>query len=184
MIFDLLVYAYNNDSIQEVSEVLKKVLLLSDETIINFSDKILEDNSNEFIRILMKWSDDAVRDCTSKILSTAVNRMFGRIDLIEKAEAFMMNMINVIHTQAATNWTKFEHFFNLIKTVAIGGEPQLKFMKKHQIETLLLLFQCRKKSYKTIKRKENVNGKFLNKTNVWFTYANNMIFMKAYRYKS
>ena len=137
MIFDLLVYAYNNDSIQEVSEVLKKVLLLSDEAIINFSDKMLEDNSNEFIRILMKWSDDAVRDCTSKILSTAVNRMFGRIDLIEKAEAFMMNMINVIHTQAATNWTKFEHFFNLIKTVAIGGEPQLEFMKKHQIETLL-----------------------------------------------
>ena len=118
MVFDLLVYAYNSDSIQEVSEVLKKVLLLSYEAIINFSDKMLEDNSNEFIRILMKWSDDVVRDCTSKILSTAVNRMFGRIDLIEKAEAFMMNMINVIHTQAATNWTKFKHFFNLIKTVA------------------------------------------------------------------
>ena len=137
MIFNLLVYAYNSDSIQEVSEVLKKVLLLSYEAIINFSDKMLEDNSNEFIRILIKWSDDAVRGCTSQILSTAVNRMFGRIDLIEKAEAFMMNMINVIHTQAATNWTKFKHFFNLIKTVAIGGEPQLKFMKKHQTETLL-----------------------------------------------
>ena len=137
MIFNLLAYAYNNDSIQEVSEVLMKVLLLSDEAIIIFSDKMLEDNSNEFIRILMKWSDDSVRDCTSKILSTAVNRMFGRIDLIEKAETFMMNMINVIHTQAATNWSRFEHFFNLIHTVAIGGEPQLEFMKKNQIETLL-----------------------------------------------
>lgn len=137
MIFDLLVYAYNNDSIREVSEVLKKVLILSDEAIIDFSDKMLADNSNEFIRILMKCSDDAVRDCTSQILSTAVNKMFGRIDLIEKAESFMMNMINVIHTQAASNWTKFEHFFNLIKQVTIGGEAQLEFMKKIQLETLL-----------------------------------------------
>lgn len=63
--------------------------------------------------------------------------MFERIDLIEKAETFMMNMINVIHTQAASNWTKFEHFFNLIKQVTIGGEPQLEFMKRNHLETLL-----------------------------------------------
>lgn len=54
MIFDLLVYAYNNDSIKEVSEVLTKVLILSEEAILDFSDKILADNSNEYIRILMK----------------------------------------------------------------------------------------------------------------------------------
>lgn len=66
--------------------------------------------------------------------------MFDRIDLIEKAETFMTNMINAIHTQAASNWTKFEHFFTLIKQVAIGGEPQLEFCKKNHLETLLADF--------------------------------------------
>mmetsp|Transcript_31389 Transcript_31389/g.35862 ORF Transcript_31389/g.35862 Transcript_31389/m.35862 type:complete len:149 (-) Transcript_31389:2436-2882(-) len=54
MIFDMLVYAFNNDSIQEVSNVMKKVLLLSEDALLHFSDYILQDNSSEFIRILMK----------------------------------------------------------------------------------------------------------------------------------
>lgn len=66
--------------------------------------------------------------------------MFDRVDLIEKAEKFMNFMINAIPTQAAANWTKFDHFFTMIKQVAIGGEPQLDFMKHHQLETLLADF--------------------------------------------
>jgi hypothetical protein len=66
--------------------------------------------------------------------------MFDRVDLVEKSEKFMNFMINAIPTQAAANWTKFENFFNMIKQVAIGGEPQLEFMKHHQLETLLADF--------------------------------------------
>lgn len=124
----------------EVSEVFRKILLLSDEAIFKFADYILEDSSSEFIRILMKCSESNVRDSVSKILSTAANRMFSKVELIEKAEQFTNNMINGVHTQASANWTKFEHFFNLINQIAIGGDAQLEFMKKNQIETLLADF--------------------------------------------
>lgn len=136
----MLVYAFSNQSITEVSGVFKKVLLLSDEAIVKFSDFILQDNASEFIRILFKCSDAQVRDAVSSILSTAVNRMFDRVDLVEKAEKFMNIMIATVQTEAATNWTKFEHFFNLIKTVTIGGDAQLEFMKHHQLETVLADF--------------------------------------------
>ena len=66
--------------------------------------------------------------------------MFENIELIEKAEKFMNFMINAIHAQASPNWTKFEQFFNMINKVTIGGEDQLKFMKKLQLETLLADF--------------------------------------------
>lgn len=66
--------------------------------------------------------------------------MFSKVELIEKAEQFTNNMINAVHTQASTNWTKFEHFFNLINQIAIGGDAQLEFMKKNQIETVLADF--------------------------------------------
>jgi hypothetical protein len=54
MIFDVLVYAFHNETIGDISDILKKVLMLSDEAIIKFSDYILTDSSNEFIRILFK----------------------------------------------------------------------------------------------------------------------------------
>jgi hypothetical protein len=54
MIFDMLVYAFHNESIVAVAEVFQKILLLSDDSIVKFSDYILTDSGNEFIRILMK----------------------------------------------------------------------------------------------------------------------------------
>lgn len=140
MIFDMLVYAFHNDSIISVTEVFVQVLQLSDTAIERFSDFIMEDNSSEFIRILFKCGESAVRESLSSILSTAVNKMFGRVELIEKAEKFMTVMVNSIHTQASSNWTKFEQFFNFLHKVTIGGEPQLHFMKKMQLETLLADF--------------------------------------------
>lgn len=140
MTFDMLVYAFNNTSIIDVAEVLKKVLLLSDDALVKFSDYILIDNSSEFIRILLKCSEANVRDAVSNILSTAVNRMFTHPDLTAKAETFMKNIFNAVQTQASANWTKFEHFFNLIKQVTIGGDAQLEFMKSNHMETLLADF--------------------------------------------
>ena len=66
--------------------------------------------------------------------------MFDNVELIEKAEKFMNFMINAINSQASLNWTKFQQFFDMVHKVAIGGEPQLKFMKKLQLETLLADF--------------------------------------------
>lgn len=136
----MLVYAFHNESIMEVSQVFQKILCLSEQAIKDFSDYILTDSSSEFIRILMKCSEGLVRDSVSNILSTAANRMFDKVDLIEKAEKFMNNIINAVHTQASNNWTKFEQFFNLIKQVTIGGDAQLDFMKKNQMETVLADF--------------------------------------------
>lgn len=146
MIFDVLVYAFHNQTIGDISDILKKVLMLSDDAIFKFSDYILTDSSNEFTRILFKCSDSQVRDNVSSILSTAVNRMFGRVDLIEKAQTFMNYMIGAIHTQASPNWTKFEHFFNMIRQVTIGGEPQLQFMRENNVCTLLADFFLAEKS--------------------------------------
>jgi hypothetical protein len=72
--------------------------------------------------------------------------MFGRVDLIEKAQKFMNLIIGAIHTQASTNWTKFEHFFNMIRQVTIGGEPQLRFMRENNACTLLTDFFLAEKS--------------------------------------
>ena len=140
MIYNMLVYAFNNESISEVSDVLKKVLLLSDHAIVEFSDFMLQDNGSEFVRILFKCSDGQVREAVSTILSTAVNRMFDRVDLIEKAEKFMTIMINSIKAEAAPNWTKFEQFFHLLLQVTIGGDAQLEFMRKNHLETVLADF--------------------------------------------
>lgn len=81
-----------------------------------------------------------MRNAVSDVLSIAVNRMFDKIDLVEKAEKFMNFIIGAVQTQAASSWTKFDFFFKLIKQVAIGGDTQLEFMKKNQIETLLADF--------------------------------------------
>ena len=140
MIYNMLVYAFNNESIGDVSDVLKKVILLSDHAITEFSDFILVDNASEFVRILFKCSDAQVRESVSTILSTAINRMFDRVDLIEKAEKFMTIMINSVKTEAATNWTRFEHFFHLLLQVTIGGDAQLEFMRKNNLETVLADF--------------------------------------------
>ena len=85
--------------------------------------------------------------------------MFDKVEYIEKAEKFMTIMINVIQTQATPNWTKFEQFFNFINKVTIGGEPQLEFMKKIQLETLLAdFFLAERSPIRPEDEKEDVNG--------------------------
>jgi hypothetical protein len=146
MIFDMLVYAYNNESLGDVADIFKKILMLSETGLIRFADYILNDDSNEFIRILLKCSDTTVRDAVVNILITGINRMFDKIDLIEKAEKFMTKIINSILTDCASNWTKFDHFFKLIKQVTIAGEAQTDFMKKNELATTLADFFLAEKS--------------------------------------
>lgn len=155
MLFDLLVYSSNNETIKEVADVFRKILAASDEAVLQFSDFIIKDDCSEMIRILLKCPDHQARECVANILSTAVNRLFaletdilGQEEEIDentkipksKAERFMLHVIGAIHKDCAANWTKFEHFFKLILNVTIGGEAQLEFMHQQKLITTLTDF--------------------------------------------
>jgi ubiquitin carboxyl-terminal hydrolase 34 len=57
MLFDLLVYSSNNETIKEVADVFRKILAASDEAVLQFSDFIIKDDCSEMIRILLKCPD-------------------------------------------------------------------------------------------------------------------------------
>lgn len=152
MIFDLLVYSSNNNTLKDLTDKFRQLLEGDEMCAHDFGEVIVQNDCSEMIRILLKCPDVTVRQSVSLILATGINKLFSQeanvlnsFDVLEngnmiansKAERFMLHMIEAINSQAPNNWTKFEEFFRLIFRVAIGGESQLQFFVKHKMISTL-----------------------------------------------
>ena len=162
MIFNMLVYVKDNDAIKDIAHMFRQIITVSDPCLLRFKDYMLDHDSQEVVRILLKCPETIVRNAVAGILTTATNRLFeieelGQVETKEDGatrlkaacELFMMRMLAAIRGEAQENWTKFEQFFKLIHDVVIGGQPQLDFfMEQNLLVTLADFFLAEKSPLK------------------------------------
>jgi hypothetical protein len=152
VIFELLVYSSNNASIKDLTDKFRQILEADNDCVTDLGEYIVQNDSQEMIRILLKCPDHQVRQSISLILATEVNRLFQLEELIlgseiilengktqpnSRAELFMTHVFSAIQIKAPESWMKFEDFFRLIFRVCIGGDKQLDFFNRnHMLATL------------------------------------------------
>jgi len=143
-ILDLLAKCFYNTSIKYLVESLIDILKRDDKLCAEFMEQCFkEDNCDYLIEILLECSDSTARlyvgNLIKFILATLKrvekDRLYntekvettnekGETVLIEQYSAlssrFMMKCLNLLNTQVAKNWSRFDSFLEILYTFAVG----------------------------------------------------------------
>lgn len=194
MVLEVLTRAFNNQPITEITNVLVDIYEKHDGACIEFMKGILANEASYVSEILLNCPDKQAREAIAKLLAKVVNRLFviekdylyemevtevegSSSDKTEKimhkternkslAITFLNICINLIHTQCAKNWMKFDQFFQLLRDIAKGGEAQVEFMFSRNMIAVLLDFYLGQKSPLCIPndKRYQMGNKYVNPT--------------------
>lgn len=131
-ISEILFRANDKNTLADTSKLLRGLLLLIPEEMSQIADAFIFQKPKEIYELLLACPELGVRTTVQQILLSIItvliehNGLFDKIDeknaaLHEKVMGFLNSLLNLMPSEVAKNWTKFQNYFEVINKFLVNG---------------------------------------------------------------